>query len=431
MLSAIVLSEGCTNDSTGQTSWIDSDSLVAQTLLINSDELARLVELEKKGVMTIRPVTLPEGKYLQGKNNHLGWPVGIKIGNTLLCAYHQTLRHHGTGPRNDGSSSDAVVVKSTDGGYTWSEPIDIRQFGTSAKPMVLDFGNCFGVLGDKVFFATKYGLYSSQDEGKTWNLIPDALTQEQTSHEYRNNFGPRMIIHPVKGLVIPAGVRDLPYLDMYYSQDRGKTWNHERFQLSDSIHPLEPTAMYHNDHLIFLSRNHTLPFQWHQTIKSTQRPCMMVSETGWFPFKYQRITNISSNRWPDTSDLDYNPFTKRYEAVVTNRNGGVEENEKNEKNEQTVNLWSISEEDLYAGRADQWRFEATLLRLKSGMLEIGPDDIDAAHPGGAVIDEDNEVQHIFIYCGKYATPTGIYRITRTLDTRKLRKAANSINHIVH
>lgn len=149
---------------------------------------------------------------------------------------------------------------------------------------------------------------------------------------------------------------------------------------------------------------------------------MMVSDTGWFPMKHQELTNISSYRWPDTTDVDFNPVTKRFEAVVTNRSGGAGKDEKNEQNEQTVNLWSISKDDMYAGRADQWRFEGTLLRLKSGMLNISADDVDAAHPGGAVIDEDEGVQHIFIYCGRYSTPAGIYRITRTLDTDKLREA---------
>ena len=147
---------------------------------------------------------------------------------------------------------------------------------------------------------------------------------------------------------------------------------------------------------------------------------MLVSDTGWFPMQHQGVTNISSHRWPDTTDVDFNPVSRRFEAVVTNRSGGVHTRERNEQQEQTVNLWSISKEDLYTGKTDQWRFEATLLSLSSGMLEMGHDDIDAAHPGGAVIDVEVGVQHIFIYCGRYDTPTGIYRITRTLETEKLR-----------
>lgn len=397
------------------------DKMIAKTLIISEAEKERLANLEAGGIMTVKPVVLPAGRYLKGNNKHLGWPVGIKIGKTLLCAYHQGLRQHG-GKRKDAESSDAVIVRSTDGGKSWSDPIDIKQFGTSKKAMVLNFGNCFGVLDEKVFLATKYGLYRSEDEGKSWTLLPDALSQDQTGHNYTDNFGPRMIVHPDKGLVIPVGVARSPQIDMYFSKDEGVTWGHERIQLSNRFHPLEPTAIYHDGRLIFLSRNHTLPFKWHHQLRETQRPVMMVSGTGWFPMTHQKLTNISSYRWPDTTDVDFNPVTKRFEAIVTNRSGGAGKNEKNEKHEQTVNLWSLSTEDMYAGRADQWRFEGTLLRLKSGMLNIGANDIDAAHPGGAVIDKDRGVQHIFIYCGRYSTPAGIYRISRTLDTDKLRKA---------
>ncbi len=82
--------------------------------------------------MAVTPVALPVAPHHKRKNNHLGWPVGIKVGRTLLCVYHQTQCHHG-GNRFAADSSDAVVVRSTDGGKTWSEPIDIRQFGTSKK----------------------------------------------------------------------------------------------------------------------------------------------------------------------------------------------------------------------------------------------------------------------------------------------------------
>ena len=399
------------------------DEMIARTLVISASEKERLADLEAKGILTVQPVALPAGRHLKGENQHLGWPVGIKIGETLLCAYHQNLRHHG-GAKQDSNSSDAVIVRSTDAGKTWSDPIDMRAFGTSDKPLVLNFGICFGVLNHSVFLATKYGLYRSDDEGKNWSLIPDALTQEQTGHDYADNFGPRMIIHPEKGLIIPVGVQRSPFIDMYNSIDEGLTWQHERVTLSDEIHPLEPTAIYHDGRFIFLSRNHTLPFKWHRQLDITQRPVLMVSDTGWFPMTHQQLTNISSYRWPDTTDVDFNPVTNRFEAVVTNRSGGAEQDEKNEKHEQTVNLWSLSTEDMYAGRADQWRFEGTLLRFPSGMLSIGANDVDAAHPGGAVMDRDEGVQHIFIYCGRYSTPTGIYRISRTLETDKLREAMN-------
>ena len=160
----------------------------------------------------------------------------------------------------------------------------------------------------------------------------------------------------------------------------------------------------------------------HHRIKQLTPPVMMVSSTGWFPLEHQALSNISSYRWPDTTDIDFNPMTGRYEAVVTNRSGGGPGEEQDEHNHQTVNLWSIAPEDLVAGKADQWRFEGTLIHLRSGMLKITPDDVDAAHPGGAVMDVERGVQHIFFYCGTYRSPTGVYRITRTLDTPKLATA---------
>jgi len=397
--------------------WIDNDPLVAQTLLISPAERERLIGLESAGLQTVRPVALPRGEYLQGNNRMLGWPVAAKIGDTLLCVYHQWLTHTGS-PRMDADSSEAIVLRSTDHGRSWSGPIDIRQFGVNSGPMVLGFGNCLGVLDDTVFLATNYGFYRSEDEGASWTLIPDVLTQAQTGVNTSDSFGPRMIIHPVKGLVIPvAGSLSTPYMDIYSSQDEGATWQRERITLSNTCNPVEPTGFYHDGRLIFLTRNHTIPLQYHNPV--TSHPAMMVADTGWFPLTSQGITNISSFRWPDTTDLDFNPVTQRYEAVVTNRNGGVGEDEQNEQNEQTVNLWSISKEDLQAGNAGQWRYEATLLRLKSGWLDRTAEDVDAAHPGGSVIDAAQGVQHVFVYCGTFGTPTAIYRITRTLNTPEL------------
>jgi len=399
--------------------WIDSDPLVAKTLRISSIERARLIGLEQEGTVTIRPVALPRGKYLRGNNRMLGWPVGTRVGSTLLVVYHQWLTHIGR-PRQDALSSDAIVIRSTDGGHTWSSPIDIRQFGVNRNPTVMGFGNCLGVLNGKVFLATNYGVYRSEDEGRSWQLIPDVLTQQQTGITVSDSFGPRMIIHPEKGLVIPVTPQlHQPYMDVYSSQDDGKTWNRERVTLSNSFNPVEPTGLYHNGRLIFLTRNHTLPIQGQKSALS--RPALLVSDDkGWLSFEHRGLTNISSYRWPDTTDLDFNPVTHRYEAIVSNRSGGVGADERNETHEQTINLWSIPKQDLINGSSNKWQFETTLLRLKSGWLKQSGDDIDAAHPAGAVIDLERNLQHVFIYAGTFGMPCGIYRISRTLDTPRLR-----------
>ena len=81
---------------------------------------------------------------------------------------------------------------------------------------------------------------------------------------------------------------------------------------------------------------------------------------------------------------------------------------------QTLNLWSIAPEEIAGG---QWRFETTLLTRDGGMWASNNDGL---HPGAAVIDAKRGVQHIFIYAGRPAGPSGIFRVTRTLDTPALR-----------
>jgi len=396
---------------------LQSDKLVADTLLLAPGEGEPLAGLERDGVLTVRPVALPRGECLRGANRMLGWPVGIMCGRTLLCAYHQQIYHHGEGPKRDDDSCEAVVVRSADGGETWSSPVAMKDVGRNHEPTVLGFGNCFGVQDRVAFLATQYGLFRSQDEGVTWDFVEGALTQRQTGHDDAGEFGPRMVVHPRKGLVVLAGMYSESCLDVYNSTDSGVTWAHERIVTPSPVHTLEPTAIFHDGHLLFLTRNHAMPTIYQRGLNENQPPAMMVSDGDWFPMKHAALTNIASYRWPDTTDLDFNPVTGRYDAIVTNRNGGGPGGEQDEEHAQTLNLWSISRDDFLAGRAENWRFEYTLLRLPSGMLGMGPDDIDAAHPGGAVMDLSRGVQHIFIYCGRYATPTGIYRLTRSLDYR--------------
>lgn len=419
----------------GEFRWFDQDTMVRKSLVITPHERTRLRGLETAGVQVIRPVALPRGKALVGANRHLGWPVAIRVGATLLCAHHRIKCHTGSvKSRMIKHHSHAVLLRSEDNGETWSDPLDMQDVGVSREPTVLGFGNCFGVLGKTAFLATRYGLYASEDEGKNWRLIPGALTEKKMKNRikvdmkagYAGNFGPRMIVHPEKGLVIPSGVRDEPVMDLFYSMDQGKTWSQERVDLPKGINPQEPTGLFHNGRLIFLTRNHTLPFRGLKQLREPQRPALMVSKGSWFPMAHQAMTNITSYRWPDTTDVDWNPVTKRYEAVVTNRSGGGPGAETNELKEKTVNLWSMAPDDLYAGRAKKWRFEGTLLRWKHGSLEKRPEGIDSAHPGGAVMDAERGVQHIFIHSGTYATPTGSYRITRTLSTPKWRAACLSL-----
>jgi len=414
-----------------QQKWITDDPAVSATLPLEAGERTRLLALEQAGVQTIRPVRLPFGEARTGRNDHLGWPIATMIDDTIIVHYHRIVAHHGS-PREDADSRHTLIIRSTDGGQTWSDPMDLAQWGVTSKPMAFGMA-AIGQQDGDVFLATAQGLYASADKGATWRLIPDALTLEQVGPKRfgrAHNAGPSIVTHPRYGLILPVGIERDPAMNLYHSNDRGATWTKTQIELPDErVHPLEPTAMVHKRRLVFLSRNHALPFRFHHVLHDTSRPCFLVSgENEMHPLAHFGVTDIASHRWPDTTALNFNPVTKRFEAVVTNRNGGIGD-EETDIGQQTVNLWSIAEEELLAGRGESWRFEATLMRFEHGMGDnaAGSDvdairGVDAAHPGAAVIDVKRGEQHIFIYAGQFRGPAGIYRITRTLDTEKLRHA---------
>ncbi len=63
------------------------------------------------------------------------------------------------------------------------------------------------------------------------------------------------------------------------------------------------------------------------------------------------------------------------------------------------------------------RRECRLLSRKGGFYLAA----DGFHPAGAIIDKKRGVQHIFIYIGHPNGPAGVFRITRTLQTPKLKQ----------
>ena len=82
-------------------------------------------------------------------------------------------------------------------------------------------------------------------------------------------------------------------------------------------------------------------------------------------------------------------------------------------------LWSIEPEALFAGSSD-WRYEGVFFSRESGLDWPAANAIDGLHPTGNVIDKKAGVQHIFMYMGFPIGPAGVFRLTRTLDTEKLK-----------
>ena len=122
----------------------------------------------------------------------------------------------------------------------------------------------------------------------------------------------------------------------------------------------------------------------------------------WQPGQQPQVinTNLEDPRLVDTVDFTFNPVTKRFEVV------------RSERHRMELWLWSMDPADWDKG---QWKRECRILASKPGFYSSA----DGFHPAGAVIDTKRGVQRLFIYSGHPNGPAGVFRITRTLATAKL------------
>ncbi len=389
-------------------------------------------------LLTLEPVLLPCGRHLLGTNDHLGWPVAALSGKAIVVVFHRKPQHWSGKDKPDAHTSSAVAIRSTDGGKSWSEPVDLRQFvQTPTKGCRLGFGNTIGTdAGGAVVVVTGYGVFRSEDAGASWQHLPGAFGQDQLRGPKTNN-GPQLALHPEYGLIASGhntseGVRNpdgtphiAPELWVRWSKDGGRTWQEARQDLPAFATAIEPSALVHDGGLFLVARCHG-PESYEPATK-TWRYVQLWSANGWLPFQ-AALTDIRASDvrdlsrghyhgpWTqDTVDLSFNPVSCRIECVATDRNGNAGAGANNARNCQTLNLWSIDPAAFRRGES-QWRFEGALLK-RSGLM--GKGEIDGLHPGAAVIDTAAGVQHIFIYAGAPAGPAGIFRLTRRLDTSRV------------
>lgn len=175
-------------------------------------------------------------------------------------------------------------------------------------------------------------------------------------------------------------------LVVLHSPDGGATWRAEEHPAG--FKQYEPAAIFHDGQYHIVTRD--------------QNQVRAHQQMTWQPGHEPAITktNLQDPRLVDTVDLSFNPVTKRFEIV------------RSERHRMELWLWSIAPEDWSQGG---WRRECSLLQRRGNFYA----DADGFHPAGAVIDEHRGVQHIFIYSGHPNGPAGVFRLTRTLDTQKL------------
>lgn len=170
------------------------------------------------------------------------------------------------------------------------------------------------------------------------------------------------------------------------SRDGGATWDVEEHPAG--FRQYEPAVLLHDGKFLFVTRDQThVRAHKQMTWSAGQKPAIIK-------------TNLEDPRYVDTVDLSFNPLTKRFEIV------------RSERCRMELWLWSIEPDAWETGR---WRRECRLLAREGKFYSTA----DGFHPAGAVIDEKRGMQHIFVYAGHPNGPAGVFRITRTLDTPTL------------
>ena len=216
-------------------SWYHEDSLARELCKLTEEELAKFTGSE---LVDVSPVLLPYPEHVIGVNDYFDWPVATRVNDTIIVLYDRRGCHWGCDDNWDSNSGIRMIIRSTDGGRTWSEPFDLRSVGKWAKPPFRGWCGGLGAKDGVVYVALNFGLYRSTDEGATWELVenPDLSRIPGDTHCP----GMRLTFHPDKGLVIWTTDnytdRDTAYgkiLRAVYSPDYGRTWYYEDQSLPD------------------------------------------------------------------------------------------------------------------------------------------------------------------------------------------------------
>ena len=391
------------------------DNSASRLLAITADSASQLGPAREAGLIEIAPVHLPPAD--AGDCNHYGWPIATMTGEAIVVMHRRIPGHKAAGAgKPDPSMSYGIVLRSEDGGKAWSTPYDLRD---CMKPedrtrggivplshrAKFDKGNksplgykvhlhAIGTTRDGAVVAiNNHGVFRSDDAGQTWRHFSTALREDTFPHEIIN-LGPRLLDHPQHGLLafgnwfgeVHSYHSLRQQLVALRSLDGGATWEVEEH--GAGFPQYEPAALIHDGKLLFVARD--------------QAKGRSHKQMSWQPGQEPRVTgtNLQDPRSVDTVDFCFNPVTKRFEIV------------RSERYRMELWLWSMAPADWDKG---QWRRECRLLAREGKFYAAA----DGFHPAGAVLDAKRGVQHIFIYSGHPNGPAGVFRITRTLDTARL------------
>ncbi|MDA3926537.1 MAG: sialidase family protein [Kiritimatiellae bacterium] len=388
--------------------WYHTNAQIRTLSQLSSDEFDKF---SNSALIDVEPVIAPNKENLVGANDYYMWPIATIIEDTMVVLYSRSTCHWGKEKsQNDGQGGIRMTITSSDGGLTWSKPVDVLQAGRWEKTPFKGFGGGIGSHGGIVYIALTQGIYRSADKGRTWSLLGEEPQWDQVPKTLWAP-GMRLTFDDKHGLTIwtTSGFsqdylqrRDHnaygTHMVSVYSPDFGRTWKSESQPLPDGLRLSEVTPIQFNNKIAFFLRN------------GLKKTCFGqgFSETGWFPFTFA-ISNIGPVGIVDTPDIQYNPRTQRMEAAAPHRKGLGP----GPQGQMKVNLYSMTPAEMAAGET-AWRYDGTLIRYKNLFGKS-----DGFNVVGSVVDETRNRRFFHVWGGNGTNTAAVFQYSISLDTDKV------------
>lgn len=432
----LLLSVNASGNTAGAPSELDPQSLIE--LDFPQEQLDQLDRLHDNGLLNI---SLAARVPTDANRRLLGWPVATQspTGQTLLM-FRRNSGHTST-PQDDRwilTADDPEKLNPEDNPLSSAirlgDPQGMHAIGWDLVPGTENL-RLVVVNGRTDIPGSHARVYLSDDEGVNWReTTPFSGMLSSAVH-----VGPNLVRHPAFGLIAVFGQQTTSNLSvatnrknyLVRSTDAGETWEERVWLNSKAARSVEPAlATWGPGHMVMISREFSSFGAGSDGYFNATQHVYEHSEDHGFQdvtFSTDR-TNITGNGAAgsaahDTAEVIYNPVSGRIEVLQSHRWGdggdlaGLELAETEDDEISSLNLWSIDPAALLAG-SSQWRFDGSIF-VRRGYSKIG--NKDGLHPGGSIIDLENGFQHIFVYAGWRRSPASIYRVSRSLNTDRLRR----------